>query len=135
MFQEDTKKLYQLTGEYDRELNQPTQNRTESRFGLFGTDLGASFEHNGRIYFLFGDTVATNDKLSHRFSSGDSIAYTENDDPEQRLLLQFITAPSDPNNYLSPMIDPPIRLGAFEVPTSGFRHKKQGVCLFHNRCI
>jgi hypothetical protein len=31
--------------------------RTRSRYGLEGTDLGYSFEHQGKLYFLFGDTV------------------------------------------------------------------------------
>ena len=51
-----TRKLYQLTGECDRERNQFTLSRTGSEFGVWGTDLGSSFNHNGRIYFLFGDT-------------------------------------------------------------------------------
>ena len=40
------RKLYQLTDECDLETNKPTDNRTESHFGLFGTDLGSSFEHS-----------------------------------------------------------------------------------------
>ncbi|MBI3952210.1 MAG: DUF4185 domain-containing protein [Acidobacteria bacterium] len=52
-----SQKICQLTGELDRERQQFTLNRTESRFGIWGTDLGASFEHDGRIYFLFGDTI------------------------------------------------------------------------------
>lgn len=54
-----SQKVCQLTGEFDRERQEPTLNRTESRFGLVGTDLGASFEHNGKIYFFFGDTIGT----------------------------------------------------------------------------
>ncbi len=50
------RKICQMTGEWDRQLNQPVLNRTDSRFGIFGTDLGSSFEHNGRLWFLFGDT-------------------------------------------------------------------------------
>ena len=37
-------KVSQVTGETDRERKRPTGNRTETRFGLRGTDLGASFE-------------------------------------------------------------------------------------------
>jgi len=50
------RKICQLTGERDRQRNADTLNRTETRFGLIGTDLGASFEHDGRLWFLFGDT-------------------------------------------------------------------------------
>ncbi len=37
-----SRKLYQLTGEFDRERQMLTLNRTETRFGLAGTDLGGS---------------------------------------------------------------------------------------------
>src|ERR1051326_7899236 len=104
-----TQKICQLTGEFDRELKRPTSNRTETRFGLVGTDLGASFEHNGRIYFLFGDTNATPASASateyRQSMSSDSIAYTESTDPEQCLELKFITAPD--GAYLSPKVSIP----------------------------
>ena len=69
-----TRKVYQLTGEHDREQGVPTLNLTETRFGLFGTDLGASFEHNGRLWFLFGDTVSAVGYDDRRPEAGDSIA-------------------------------------------------------------
>jgi hypothetical protein len=104
-------KLYQLTGECDRERNQFTLSRTASRFGVSGTDLGSNFEHNGRIYFLFGDTGP---------HAEDSIAYTTDNDPEAGIHLQFVTQPSNPQQYLPPTTIPPISLGAFEVPAGGF---------------
>ncbi len=55
-----TRKICQLTGECDRERSRFTINRTESRFGLIGTDLGSSFQQDGRIDFLFGDTLPSN---------------------------------------------------------------------------
>ncbi len=112
-----TRKVSQLTGEIDRERQQPTANRTESRFGLVGTDLGASFEHLGRIYFLFGDTRSTTPPNNYRPPSGDSIAYTQSRNPESGVDLQFVTAPD--GHYLSPHI-PGISLGGWEVPTGGF---------------
>src|SRR3954451_5450271 len=53
------RKVCQLTGEMDRQIQppQPTVSQTRSRFGLVGTDNGYSFEHDGRIWFLFGDSV------------------------------------------------------------------------------
>jgi hypothetical protein len=117
-----TRKLYQLTGECDRERNQFTINLTESRFGLIGTDLGSSFEHNEYTYFLFGDTDSTHPDPIRRPKCGDSIAYTNDNDPETGLHLQFITPTDDPKNYLSPEIQfhPEITLGCFEVPAAGF---------------
>lgn len=54
-----TQKVCQLTGEMDKEYNTPTINQTETRFGLVGNDLGYSFERNGKLFFLFGDSAAT----------------------------------------------------------------------------
>ena len=34
------RKVCQLTGEWDRQRHTPAHNRTETRFGLVGTDLG-----------------------------------------------------------------------------------------------
>jgi hypothetical protein len=53
-----TRKVHQLTGELDLERLEPTLNRTSSRYGVRGTDLGATFEHGGRLWFIFGDTYA-----------------------------------------------------------------------------
>ena len=50
-----TQKICQVTGETDHEFNTPTASQTETRYGLVGADLGYSFEHNGRLFFLFGD--------------------------------------------------------------------------------
>ena len=102
-------KICQLTGDTDRELNQPTLNQTGSRFGVFGTDLGFSFPFGGQLYFLFGDTVGLH--------AGDSIAYSSDDDPEDCLQLQFVTGPD--GRYLPPKV-PGISLGPFEVPTGAF---------------
>jgi hypothetical protein len=42
-------KVEQLLGEEDKERHQPTLSRTETRYGIRGTDLGNSFEHDGRV--------------------------------------------------------------------------------------
>ena len=104
-----TIKLEQLLGEEDKEKHQPTRSQTETRYGIRGTDLGNSFEHNGRVYFLFGDTVG---RLDHAL---DTIATTDATDPEQGVRLDFLMAGRD---YLT--IQPPgISMGAFEVPVAG----------------
>jgi hypothetical protein len=108
-----TRKIAQLTGEFDREgwngqgAPRFAENRTESRFGIRGTDLGSSFEHNGRLYFLFGDTVRT------PFSAGgpdDSIAFTT-----QRALRDGVGLTFHPQ----PPRVPGISQGSFEVPLDG----------------
>jgi hypothetical protein len=112
-----SQKICQLTGEFDRERKAPTLNMTESRFGLRGTDLGASFEHNQRIYFLFGDTIPVERRRS--LFADDSIAYSEDTNPDDCLTLQFVTGPD--GRYQSPEV-PGIRLKSFEVPTGGFSY-------------
>ena len=104
-----TVKMQQLLGETDKEKHQPTLSLTETRYGIRGTDLGNSFEHNGRVYFLFGDTVGRLDRAL------DTIATTDAADPEQGVRLDFLMAGRD---YLT--IQPPgISMGAFEVPVAG----------------
>jgi hypothetical protein len=49
-------KVRQLTGDLDRQTGKPVSSRSQTRFGVAGTDLGSSFEHKGRLWFLFGDT-------------------------------------------------------------------------------
>ncbi len=104
-----THKICQLTGDLDRQTGQPTGNLTQTRYGIFGTDLGFSFLHDGRTWFLFGDTVGVH--------GGDSIAYTQDTNPKDCLDLTFVTGAD--GRYLPPTV-PGITLGAFEVPAGGF---------------
>jgi hypothetical protein len=115
-----THKINQLIGELDKQTHQPTLSRTESRYRLQGTDLGYSFEHQGKIYFLFGDTVGALGRAL------DSVATTDADlnavDPERGVRLDFLT--QSPGLYLT--VQPPgISMGAFEVPTAGISINQQ----------
>ncbi|MGH3821830.1 MAG: DUF4185 domain-containing protein [Pseudonocardiaceae bacterium] len=107
-------KIVQLTGEFDREGWNGTGtpkfafNRTESKFAIIGTDLGVSFVHRDRLYFLFGDTwrvghTTPNDDL-------DAIAYCTDMNADDGLQLTFLPQ--------APLV-PGIVLGAFEVPLDG----------------
>ncbi len=116
---QNTRKIVQLTGEFDREgwggpdSSQPPRyahNHTESRFGIRGTDLGASFVHKERIYFLFGDTWRT--PYQKEEVNLDSIAFCTDSNPDDGLDLTFYKQP------------PLIRTGnisqrEFEVPLDG----------------
>jgi hypothetical protein len=51
-----SQKVCQLTGDTNFQNRAPTKNLTETGFQGAGTDLGYPFEHDGRLYFLFGDT-------------------------------------------------------------------------------
>jgi hypothetical protein len=107
-------KICQLTGERDRQRNTHAFNRTETRFGLVGTDLGSSFEHDGRLWFLFGDTWPDAD-------SGDSVAWTTDRTPEPGIRLHFASAGS---RFTCPRVSRAdgrrVSTRAFEVPAAGF---------------
>ncbi|RYG25640.1 DUF4185 domain-containing protein [bacterium] len=112
-------KVSQVTGETDRERKRPTDNRTETRFGLRGTDLGASFEHEGRLAFLFGDTHPNGPNTPERPFDGDSIAFCDDKDPDNGLNLDFVTAAD--GKYATVQI-PNVSTRGFEVPNGGFSH-------------
>ncbi|MGH3672915.1 MAG: DUF4185 domain-containing protein, partial [Pseudonocardiaceae bacterium] len=107
-------KIVQLTGEFDREgwngKGNPdfAFNRTESRFDIIGTDLGVSFAHQDRLYFLFGDTW----RVGHGTPNDDldAIAFCTDMNVDDGLELTFLPRP--------PLV-PGIALGAFEVPLDG----------------
>ena len=106
------RKVCQLTGELDRERNELAFNRTQSRFGVVGTDLGSSFEHNGRLWFLFGDTWPDS-------NLADSVAWTTDPDSEPGINLTFI---HDGERFRSPRVSVSggfLSTGAFEVPIAG----------------
>ena len=108
-------KVVQLTGEHDRggwdgTGEPPTSyNRTESRWGIIGTDLGSSFEHLNRVYFLFGDTW----RVGHGIPNDDldSLAFTTDVEADGGLDLTFHTVP--------PIVSPHIPQDAFNVPLDG----------------
>jgi hypothetical protein len=122
----DTVRICQLTGEFDRTgwngVGQPAFafNKTESRFGVRGTDLGVSFEHKNRVYFLFGDTWRVGETAQNHFD-WDAIALCTNTSAETGLSLTF---------YKQPPIVPGISQGGFEVPLDGFSHEGRMFCFF-----
>ncbi|MEV4005200.1 DUF4185 domain-containing protein [Actinomadura sp. NPDC049753] len=108
-------RIKQLTGEYDRTgwngRDDPPPfalNRTESRFGITGTDLGVSFEHDGRTFVMFGDTWRG--PFSGETDNLDAIAVVEGGTPDEGLQLAFRREP--------PRV-PGISQGGFEVPLDG----------------
>jgi len=85
--------------------------------GIRGTDLGASFEHNGNLYFLFGDT-----HWRDGFPPGtaDSVAYTPDTNPWNGVALYFhksyacVRFPSKPASFVRELH------GEYDVPQDGF---------------
>ncbi|MEA2642326.1 MAG: hypothetical protein QOF51_3720, partial [Chloroflexota bacterium] len=103
-----TVKIEQLIGDFDKQLQQPTLNQTNSRYGLVGTDLGNSFEHNGKVYFLFGDNAAP--------GARDPMGFTQSTDPDGPLQLDFVSRA--PRSFI-PVGPPGVTMGPFETPLHG----------------
>jgi hypothetical protein len=102
-------RVEQVIGDTDKSTNKPTVNQTEKRYGIEGTDLGVSFEHKGKVYFLFGDTIGP--------VGGDAIAVSDSTDPNLPLKLDFLEDKST-GKYL--VVEPPaISMDGYETPVSG----------------
>ena len=130
-----TQRLWQLTGETDLERGTNTPGQTVTRFGVLGTDLGSSFEHGDRIYFLFGDTIPSFNAHEKRPKDTDSVAWIPaNTDPENPVSLNFITADDGyygtPNIHVPPGVPRVISQQTCEVPLSGFSANGQMYVFF-----
>jgi len=102
-------RVEQVIGDSDRSTNKPTVNLTQKRYGIEGTDLGVSFEHKGKLYFLFGDTIGP--------VGGDAMAVSESTEPNLPLKLDFLEDKST-GRYL--VVEPPaISMEGYETPVSG----------------
>ena len=119
-----TQKMCQLTGDFDKDVrfNKPTNNQTNVRYGVKGTDVGVSFEHTlqdgtKRLYFLFGDTDSDKPGLTDGWH--DCIAYTtEMTAPSDCIDLTFIAK----NGVFIPLVVPNASLGPRGAPDAGLSH-------------
>lgn len=102
-----TRKIEQLVGDYDNHLKRSTRNLTNSKYRLWGTDLGVPFWHNGKTYMLFGDVPGTD---------RDPIAYTTDTLPDDGMSLTFTI---DSTGTYRPLNIPGVSQGEFEVPMEG----------------
>lgn len=105
-------KLEQLLGDKDWATGAPTTSQTISRSDVEGTDIGCSFEDNGKLIFLFGDTIGT--KVNYH--AADTFAWSTSTDPEAGLLLNFFTDSQGKTLLVQP---PGIKMGPFDIPNSG----------------
>lgn len=104
-------KISQLTGDYDKHLNEPTLSQCYSRYKIEGTDLGVPFEDGDTTWLLFGDTWGPQSGYH------DAIGYTTDKTPENGLKLDFVI--DDAGTYQGIIIPGVNTTGAFEVPTDG----------------
>jgi hypothetical protein len=83
-----TRKVIQLTGDMDRETRHITPNQTGKNFGIYGTDLGVSFLHDGKLYFLFGDTLLGLPVVAWRIPVFEEL-YSQNCHSSKMRLIKF----------------------------------------------
>jgi hypothetical protein len=110
-FPDTTYKIVQLTGETDQPRRIPTLSRMQSNYCVGGTDLGSTFEHNGHLYFLFGDTPnipGTHDERD------DFLAWTDATSPEDVVLNV-----NKDGNCVHILTVPGVVLSGLEVPSYG----------------
>ena len=91
-----------------------TTSRTSTRAKVLGTDIGASFESQGKLIFLFGDTIGP----GVDYLASDTMATSVSTNPDAGLMLDFFTL-TDGTPYFIRV--PGHRLGASEVPHAGIR--------------
>jgi hypothetical protein len=92
--------------------HEPTASQTLTRYNLLGTDIGYSFEDNGKMIFLFGDTIGVN----VNYKAADSFAWSTSTDPEAGLLLNFYTSSNGALLFVHP---PGVAMGGDDTPNSG----------------
>jgi len=126
-----TQKVCQPNGEIDYETGKPTVSQTQTNYGLAGDDLGASFEHNGKLWLLFGDTNPTatfNGKPNSQTDlprtpvHNDAIVFTSGTNVDQCLKLDFVR--DSIGAFQNPVVlnaegTSAITLGAYEIPMAG----------------
>jgi hypothetical protein len=137
-----SQKVCQPLGETDYQTRKPTVSRTATRYGLVAADLGYSFEHNGKLVFLFGDSVPTptfngkpnqtNDPPRTK-DDNDVIGFSSDTNIEQCLKMDFyrnaIGAFKNPV-VLDPQGRPAIRLATNEMPIAGISAGGKAYVLF-----
>ena len=117
-----TRKREQIIGDIDFETLKSTRQRTETRFGLAYTDLGAPFEYKGRLWLLFGDSDPEAPGWDPRHD--DAIGWT-NARRVEDFDLNLLTDPKSGRGYRNPRISCPdkgvtdcVDLGTLNVPVA-----------------
>ena len=120
-------KLEQVNGDVDWEAhaqgsNLLTASQTVTRFHILGNGLGYSFEDNGKLIFLFGDTISEN-TTNWNYHAADPLAWSTNTDGESPLILNFFTNNPITNalTQFTPLFVQPadIKMGPDDVPNAG----------------
>jgi hypothetical protein len=102
---------------YTEHLGQWTATtRDPAPVGMFGTDLGSSFERDGKLVFLFGDTLAKPGESA--LADQDSVAFGPTTMPADGSLPRLDWLKKGDGRQL-PLTLPGIGLGSMNVPVEG----------------
>ena len=117
-----TVKLEQIIGDKDwgdaaKGITTPTASQTATRYNIFANGFGMSFEDNGKMLFLFGDTRSV-DPTKVNFRAADPIGYSTSTDPESGLLLNFFTKSDGTPLFVT---SSGVNMGPDNIPNSGIR--------------
>jgi hypothetical protein len=93
----------------------PTASQSVSRFNILGNGFGYSFEDNGKMLFLFGDTISKDVKAVN-YHAHDPLAWSTSTDPEAGLLVNFYTNADGTPLFVEP---PGVAMGADDIANSG----------------
>lgn len=112
-------KLEQVIGDKDwaaaaRGTTLATASQTWTRYGVYGTDIGTSFEDNGKVVFLFGDTRHQDPNVN--LGAVDPIGYSTTTDGDAPLQLNFFTKTNGQTLWVTP---PGINMAGNNVPNAG----------------
>jgi hypothetical protein len=110
----------------------------QSGLQLFGTDLGFTFEHAGRIHMLCGDSYSRDDSscFEGQHLSDDLIATLPLDFTGPLPTIEVPTKPDAPTEFRSPQLfrdGAEVILDAFKVPITGFSDGQNMFVLFQSQ--
>jgi hypothetical protein len=102
---------------------------------MYGTDMGLSFEHDGRLYMLFGDTWPSSDFIcgDSRPQNDDTLATLPLEYPGGVPTLQFVTKPDAPAELSNIKVyrdGQSLSLGYGQAPMAGFSDGERSYALF-----
>jgi hypothetical protein len=95
----------------------PTASQTGTRFHILGNGEGYTFEDNGKLLYLSGDTEPT-DFNTYNFHAGDPIGYSTTTDGEAPFLLTYYTDSNGLPLFVCQKC-PGIATGGDDIPNSG----------------
>lgn len=116
----NTNKVCQLTGDVEWEMGGTTKSLTDSRFGVYGTDLGYPIYDTTRekVWFLFGDEFPSRNEFDGTHVGPDPLASTSVTLPSDGCPVLDFASPGT-GQFTRLRLTDDRSLNGFEVPTGG----------------